>query len=227
MKYLSNIERDILLVHIGFISACLAIILLPIGIEIGVKLFILVILYSALIVIVGLVRKYKEWIYIWAFVFLISLFQIWPDWFLSAELNVLVFPEDGLFKIGTVSGYMVGLWVIPLFLIIFLGKQLQERFSKEIAYSSVILISSLIFVFAEQSMWMLQSWYAQNVIMIGHLALYIIVPEIILGISTYYCYEMIKEKSHLLKIPTAFLIMILYLGSAVFFYFLVERVFFP
>ncbi|GAG92489.1 unnamed protein product, partial [marine sediment metagenome] len=96
-------ERDALLVHLVFIFACLAIILLPIGIGIGVELFILVILYSLLIVIVGLLRGYKEWIYIWGFVFLISFFQIWPDWFLSAELNILVFPEDGLFKIGTVS----------------------------------------------------------------------------------------------------------------------------
>ena len=226
-KLFSEIERDALLVHLIFIVACLLIILLPFGISIGVKLFILVILYSLLIVIVGLLRDYKEWIYIWIFVFLISFFQIWPDWFLSAELNVLVFPEDGLFKIGTVSGYMIGLWVIPLFLIVFLGNQLQERFSQRVAYISVIILSLLIFGLSEQSMWMLQSWYAQNVIMIGHLALYIIIPEIILGITTYYFYEKIKEKGHLFKIPTAFLIMIIYLGSVVFFYFLVERLAFP
>jgi len=203
-KYFSDIERDALLVHLVFVLACVAILILPIGIEIGIKLFILVILYSLLIVVVGLLRDYKEWIYIWIFIFLISVFQIFPDWILSAELNILVFPEDGLFKIGTVSGYMVGLWVIPLFLIIFTGKQLQERFSKRIAYIFVIISSLLIFGLSEQSMWILQSWYAQNVIMIGRLAVYIIVPEIILGVSTYYCYEVIKEKSHLLKIPMVF-----------------------
>ena len=203
-KYFSDIERDALLVHLVFVLACVAILILPIGIEIGIKLFILVILYSLLIVVVGLLRDYKEWIYIWIFIFLISVFQIFPDWILSAELNILVFPEDGLFKIGTVSGYMVGLWVIPLFLIIFTGKQLQERFSKRITYIFVIISSLLIFGLSEQSMWILQSWYAQNVIMIGRLAVYIIVPEIILGVSTYYCYEVIKEKSHLLKIPMVF-----------------------
>ncbi len=180
-----------------------------------------------LIVIIGLLRDYKEWIYIWIFVFLISVFQIFPDWILSAELNVLVFPEDGLFKIGTVSGYMVGLWVIPLFIIILIAKQLQERFSKKIAYISVIVLSLAIFGISEQSMWMLQSWYAQNVLMIGRVALYIIIPEIILGLSAYYGYELIKEKHHLFKIPIAFLIMILYLGNAVFYYFLIERVAFP
>ncbi|MHA2036704.1 MAG: DUF6989 domain-containing protein [Promethearchaeota archaeon] len=172
-------------------------------------------------------RDYKEWIFIWIFVFLISVFQIFPDWILSAEFNVLVFPEDGLFKIGTVSGYMLGLWAIPLFIIIFIAKQLQERYSKRIVYISVILLSLTIFGISEQSMWMLQSWYAQNVIMIGHVAVYVILPEIILGLSTYYSYELIKEKHHLFKIPVAFLIMILYLGSAVFFYFLIDQVIFP
>ena len=226
-KYFTDTERDFLLVHLVFIVACLVIMLLPIDIQIGVKLFILVALYNLLIVIVGILRDHKEWIYIWIFVFLISVFQIFPDWILSAELNVLVFPEDGLFKIGTVSGYMIGLWVIPLFLIIFIAKQLQERFSKKIAYISVIFLSLAIFGISEQSIWMLQSWYAQNVVMIGHVALYIIVPEIILGLSTYYCYEWVKEKIHWYKAPLAFLVMILYLGNAIFNYFLIERVIFP
>lgn len=130
-KFLSAIIRDALLVHLTFVICCLVIMLLPIGLQIGVKLFILVIIYSLLIVIIGIIRNHEEWISIWIFVFLISLFQIFPDWILSAEFNVLVFPEDGLFKIGTVSGYMLGLWVIPLIIMIFIANQIQKRFSKK------------------------------------------------------------------------------------------------
>jgi len=225
--FLSKVEKDALFVHLAFIITCLLVILIPFNVEIGVKLFILVIIYNLLILTVGIWQKHKNWLSIWLFTFFISLFQIWPDWILSAELNVLVFPEDGLFKIGTVSGYMAGLWVIPLFLIVFIGQQLQERYSKKVSYLSIISMSLMIFSLAEQSMWMLQSWYAQNVVMIGHIALYIIVPEIILGLSTYYFYELIKEKNHGYKIPLAFIVMILYLGSAVFFYFLIEQVILP
>jgi hypothetical protein len=224
--FFSKIEKDALFLHLAFVISCLLIILIPFGIEIGVKLFILVILYNLLILIVGMWQKHKNWLGIWFFVFFISLFQIWPDWFLSAELEVLVFPEDGLFKIGTVSGYMAGLWVIPLFLILFIGQQLQERYSRKISYVSVAAMSLLIFGLSEQLMWMLQSWYAQNVVMIGHIALYIIVPEIILGLSTYCFYEQIREKKYWFKIPLAFMVMILYLGNAVFFYFLIEQVIF-
>jgi hypothetical protein len=229
-KFLSNIEeeeRDALLVHLVFVIACLLIILFPMGIPIGLKLFILVILYNLLILVVGVLQNYKEWVKIWIFVFILSLLQIFPDWILSAEFNVLVFPEDGLFKVGTVSGYMLGLWVVPLFIIIFVAKQLQERYSRKGAYISVILLSLTIFGLSEQLMWMLQSWYAQNVIMIGHVALYIVIPEIILGLSAYFGYELIKDKHHLFKIPVAFLIMILYIGNAIFHYFIIERIFFP
>jgi len=198
-KYFSDIERDALLVHLVFIISCFLIIVLPIGIGIGVKLFILVILYSLLIVVIGLLRGYKEWIYIWIFVFLISFFQIFPDWILSAELNVLVFPEDGLFKIGTVSGYMVGLWVIPLFLIIFIGKQLQEHFSEKIAYIAVILLSLAIFGISEQSMWMLQSWYAQNVVMIGRVAHTLLFRRLFLGYPPTMAMKLLKRNIICLK----------------------------
>lgn len=64
-------------------------------------------------------------------------------------------------------------------------------------------------------------------IMIGRVAVYVIIPEIILGLSAYYGYEIIKEKPHWYKFPIAFLVMILYIGCAVFFYFLIESAIFP
>ncbi|MFX1379518.1 MAG: DUF6989 domain-containing protein [Promethearchaeota archaeon] len=218
---------DFLIIHLIFVVICVAILLIPISNYIGIKLFILILIYNILLPTYGYLRGYSEWINIWLFALLVSLFQIWPDWFLSSELNILVFPEDGFIKIGTVSLYMTGLWTIPLFLIIFTGLKIQERYSKTITYSIVGIISLLIFGLAEQTLWILQSWYAQNVFMIGHLALYIIIPEIMLGISTYYSFLLIREKKHLFKIPVTFVIMILYLGNAVFFYFLFDQILLP
>jgi len=219
--------RDFIIVHLIFIGLCFAILIIPIPIAIGIKLFILVVSYNLLVLLVGLFRKYSEWVKLWIFVFLISLFQIWPDWFLSAQLNVLVFPEDGLFKIGTVSGYMAGLWVIPLFLICFIGLKLKEIYSHSKALIIVGLISLNVFGFSEQTMWMLQSWYPQNVtLFFDHLAVYILIPEVILGLSTFYYFQKIKEKNYLSLIPVSFFIMIMYLGSASFFYFLFEKLIF-
>jgi len=61
---LSASERDALLVHFGFVIACLIIILIPLGIAIGIKLFTLIIIYNLLIVIVSIWRNYKNWLYI-------------------------------------------------------------------------------------------------------------------------------------------------------------------
>jgi len=219
--------RDFIIIHLIFIGLCFAVLIIPIPIAIGIKLFILVISYNLLIPLVGLFRKYSEWVKLWVFVFLISLFQIWPDWFLSAQLNILVFPEDGLFKIGTVSGYMAGLWAIPLFLLCFFGLKLKEIYSHSKSLVLVGFLSFSIFVFAEQTMWMLQSWYPQNVtLLLGHLAIYIIIPEVILGLSTFYYFEKIKTQHYLMLIVAAFGIMLLYLGSASFFYFLFEKLIF-
>ncbi|MFX0038386.1 MAG: DUF6989 domain-containing protein [Promethearchaeota archaeon] len=225
-----NISREILdliIIHLVFALICIIVIIIPFTNYMGIKLFLLVVIYNIILPVFGYLRKHFEWINIWVFVFLISLFQIWPDWFLSAELGILVFPEDGFLKIGTVSLYMAGLWTIPLFLITLAGLKMQEHFSKLITYVSIGIISLLIFGIAEQSMWILQSWYPQNVYVIGNLAIYIIIPEIILGVSTYFSFIIIREKNHILKIPISFIIMILYLGTAVFFYFLFDQILIP
>ncbi|MBY9008398.1 MAG: hypothetical protein KGD74_00870 [Candidatus Lokiarchaeota archaeon] len=223
----AKMTRDFIIVHLIFTVLCFTILILPIPIVIGIKLFILVASYNLLVLLVGLFKKYSEWVKLWFFVFLISLFQIWPDWFLSAQLNILVFPEDGLFKIGTVSGYMSGLWAIPLFLICFIGLKLEENYSPSKALIVVGLISLNIFVIFEQTMWMLQSWYPQNVtLFFDRLAFYIIMPEVILGLSTFYYFERIKNQHYIILIVAAFGIMLLYLGSVSFFYLLFEKVIF-
>ena len=125
--------KDFVIVHLIFIGLCFAIILIPFPIGMGIKLLVLVAFYNLGIFFLGILRKNKMWIKLFVFTFLISVFQIWPDWFLSAQLNVLVFPEDGSFKIGTVSGYMVGLWTIPLFIICFIGGVLEEEYRKDMS----------------------------------------------------------------------------------------------
>ncbi|MDA3897133.1 MAG: hypothetical protein PF482_13415 [Desulfobacteraceae bacterium] len=224
MIKLNRFEKDVIIFHTIFTILCGIVILAFSDIAIGQRLFFLVIVYNLVMPAWGFFRKDKDWTNLWLFTFILSMFQVFPDWFLSAQLNILVFPEDGCFKFGTVSGYMAGLWTIPLFIILFVGEQINERASKFAAYFSVAIASVIIFGGSEATLWLLPSWYAQNVYMIGHIALYILIPEIVLGTSTYACYQTIKAKPHWVKIPAAFIVMQLYLGSACFFYFLIEKI---
>lgn len=209
--------------HLIFTLITIIILLLPSELRIGIKLFILVLIYNIGALLLGLCSKDNLWLRIWVFSFMISVFQIFPDWFLSAELNILVFPEDGLFKIGTVSGYMFGLWTIPLFIIIFSGNRVRQTFTEMKAALIVIALALLIFGISEGTIWVIGSWYPQNVTtLFNHIAIYIIPAELILGFTSYYIFTLIEKKNLLFYLPLAFAIMLLYLGSASFFYFLIE-----
>lgn len=221
---LTRSEKDAILIHGVFTLLCGIVVFVFREIPIGRRLLFLVVVYNMGMLAWGILRKDAKWRDLWIFTFVLSLFQVFPDWFLSAQINILVFPEDGCFKIGTVSGYMAGLWTIPLFIILFTGERVSERISRPAAYGGVALLSLLIFGGSEAFLWMLPSWYAQNVTMIGHVAVYILIPEIILGVSAYACFQAIRTRPHWIKIPAAFLVMQLYLGSAAFFYFLVEKI---
>ena len=215
-------EKDAIIIHGFFTFLCLIILLAPLNQAVGIRMLALVIIYNLIMPLWGLIRKDNDLIHLWLFALILSLLQVFPDWFLSQQLNVLVFPEDGCFNIGSVSGYMAGLWAIPIFIIVFIGERVYIRYSNKSAYAAVALSSFVLFAGSEQLLWMLPSWHAQNVHMIGHVATYIVMPEIILGLAAYFAYQQITKLSHLYKFPAAFFVMQLYLGSAVFFYFFFE-----
>ncbi|MHA2253453.1 MAG: DUF6989 domain-containing protein [Candidatus Kariarchaeaceae archaeon] len=216
-------EKEVILLHVVFSLICGFVMIPNFQIDVGVQFLILVLLYDFLVLGLIYYRKYKHTFTIWLFAALLSLFQVIPDWILSEQLNVLVFPEDGVSKIGTVSIYMAGLWTIPIFILIFIGESIRLRYSGRMAYYSVSLCSLIIFSGSEMTLWRLGSWKAQNVTMFNHLAIYIILPEILLGLSAYWAYEKIQDERNWLKLPVSFLVMLLYVGAAVTSYFLLEQ----
>jgi hypothetical protein len=219
-SFLTMEEFDIFIFHILFAILCGIVLLVPISL--GFRLTLLVAIYIVAIPIVCTVRGYTECRNIWIFSLILSFFQFFPDWFLSAQLDILVFPEDNYLKIGTVSVYMAGLWTIPLFMIIFIGYRTEKRRTQNYSYLVVAIASLLIFGLSEQFLTI--SWHAQNVAMISNIAIYIIIPEILLGLTMYWMYLQTQEKLLPIKVGGAFIIMIIYLGNAAFFYFLLEKI---
>jgi hypothetical protein len=216
-------EKHFIAFHAFFTLICAPVVLVPAA-SMGARVLGLVILYNVALPLHGVIMKDRQWTRIWLFSFVLSLFQVFPDWFLSAQLGILVFPDHGPWSIGTIAGYMAGLWTIPLFVIIFLAERVRDRSSAGMAYITAALAALVIFGMSEVVSWRLPLWYARDVVMWGHTALYIIVPEIILGLSCLYGYNSVKGRGLGAIVPVAFLVMQLYLGSAAFFYFLVEKV---
>lgn len=215
-------ERDAALFHGAYALLCLMV-LLAVPAETGIKMLILVAFYVIALPVAATARGHRGWRDLWFFSLALSVFQVFPDWFLSRQLGILVFPEDGLFKIGTVSGYMAGLWTIPIFIITFVSSRMEERFSPKAGYAAAAFLALVIFGISEETVWILPSWYARNVLMVGHTAVYIILPEMLLGLASFYAFRHVRDRAWWTKIQAAFAVMIFYLGSAAFFYFIVER----
>jgi hypothetical protein len=216
-------DRDLILLHIVFSLLCVVVLYFLSNVAIGVRLLFLVIAYNTLVPLVGKFRNHTNWLSIWVFVFPLSLLLVFPDWYLAAQLNVIVFPDSGFLSIGTIPIYMAGLWAIPLFIIVYIGDRISQKKSMPITYLTVAILSLTIFGISEETLWALPAWYAQNVTRIGHVAIYIIIPEIMLGISTFIGYNQTREKLWWKKIIWAYIIMVLYLGNASLFYFLIEH----
>ena len=221
---LQPIEKQALRLHLIFACICLLVLLLPTDLAVGLRMLFLVIFYNILVPVWGWLQKDTGWLNLWLFALILSIFQVFPDWFLAAELNILVFPKDGCFNIGAVSGYMAGLWAIPIFIAVFVGERLRQWYSTTAAYIGVGGVSFILFTGSEQTLWLLPEKKKKNVFMIGHTAIYIVIPEIILGLTAFFAFQQVKTQGIRQKIIAAFLVMQLYLGSAAFFYFMIEKV---
>lgn len=217
-------EKQVIYLHLAFTPICIAVLLAPVTAAFGTRMLFLVIVYNLMNPLWGRWRRDYGWIDTWGFALILSVFQVFPDWFLSAELNILVFPDDGVFRIGTVSGYMAGLWAIPVFLIVFVGERVRLRYSARAGYVAAGAIAFILFAGSEQGTSVLPMWHPVNVAMIGQTAIYIVIPEIILGISALYAFQHVKYQPLWRVIIAAFLVMQLYLGSAAFFYFIIEKI---
>jgi hypothetical protein len=149
---------------------------------------------------------------------------VFPDLFLSNFLGVLVFPNSGFFHWISVSDYMAGMWVIPLFLTYQFGKEIMAKYGETVGYFSAGLFAVILFSLSEEFCALIPIWYAQKVSMFSHVAIYVIIPEGILGYSVLWMYEKVRGNIFM-SIVGAFLTSMIYTGSLVFFYFFLEKIF--
>jgi hypothetical protein len=223
MSQLERIDRDAILLHALFALVAALALTLPLGMRVGSRLCGLVILYNVALPALAWRRGYAEWLQLWSFLVPLSALQVFPDWFLSTELDVLVFPDIGSPSVGPVPLFMAGLWTIPLFVIVLLGRRIAARSRRNVVFASVVAASLLLFVGSEATLWRIPIWRAQNVATLAHVAIYLLVPEAVLGLSTLLAYESSLRRSIWRKLAAAFAVMLLYLGGVCFFYLIIER----
>ena len=217
-------ERDAVALHVWFAVLATVVLAVPADVRIGWRVALLVAAYIIAVPALAVARKHREWIGMWAFALVLSLLQVVPDRFLAEVLGTLEFPADGVPDIGEITGYMAGLWVIPLFLVLLIGRGVDTRQGRGPAYVAVLLTSAVLFIGAEQLMPELPAWRPVGVETIGNVALYIVPAELLLGVATFHAFEQSRNRWVLVRVPVAVVVMLLYLGTAVTSWFTIERI---
>ena len=158
----------------------------------------------------------------WRFVAILSLFLVVPDWFLADVLGTLHFPEDGAWRIGgRVSVYMAGMWSIPLswVLVAFPPRCAAADPPSLSQLLGAALMALVIFGAAEQLTTPLNLWLATDSVRhcVGHVALYVLPAEAILGAATLHAQRTTAQLSGwegcVRRILAAGAVAFLYLGA--------------
>lgn len=221
---LAPVERDGILFHGVFAAVCALVLLLPSGMPVGRRLLGLVLAYNVALPLVAWCRGHRLWLDVWLFLAPLSALQIFPDWFLAAELDAILFPGTGAPMVGPIPLFMAGMWVIPLFLIVGVGVRVEHRRGMVAAQAAVALLSGVLFVGSEATLWRVPVWWAQGVTTVGRVAVYLIVPEVLLGLSAFWAYRWGRDRATWQRLGAAFVVMLLYTGGLSFFYLLVEGI---
>ncbi|MBY0588934.1 hypothetical protein K2X85_17310 [bacterium] len=213
------------LLYLSFIYAALAGVVLAAlamnpTVPIGMGILVAVVYFNVIFPLAAIWGQHHEWLRLWVFLLPLSLMMILPDWFLSAQLDVLVFPSTGSPYIGTVPIFMAGMWTIPLVLVVWLADHAKSWGS----YLVAGIVSAVMFWGSEAIAWRIPIWHAQNVRQIEHVALYLLVPEVILGMTTLAAYRWSGRRGLMTRLMAAYLVMMIYLGQVAGFYFIVERI---
>lgn len=199
-------------------TAALAVALTQLAVpQLGMGLLALTVAYNLLLPLLLWRTGQNELLGLWAFLLPLSLFQVMPDWVLAQQLNILVFPDLGATRIGgVVPAYMAGMWVAPLFLSLWIGLR-SGRWGTEMAAIAALVLFAV-------SEWLARPyglWHSQGVSTSHGVALYVLVPEMLLGGAAFYAWRATSGQG-LRALFAAACVSTFYTGALVISYFLTD-----
>jgi hypothetical protein len=207
--------RDALLFHLFFAAAAAGVFYALRAPDLGWAILALVAIYNLLLPLIASRGGHRDWMELWLFLLPLSVLQVLPDWVLSQQFGILVFPDLGGPHIGMVPAYMAGMWVIPLFWILWLAGR---------SGLTAAALGLLLFGAAEWMAQPLHLWHAQHVGEVFGVARYVLVPELLLGWAAAYAYNNTRDSNPLARLGAAVCVTTFYTGALVLAYFLSEHV---
>jgi|GEM_PF-835071 len=227
MLSFNTAQKDFIWLQLAFATACVLMLWLS-DHAIGSILLILVVLFHIAAGLVAFIRQHHFWKRLWVFSLLFGALNIFPDWYLSAYAGWLVYPDEGVFKVGSISGYMPGLWSLAWFSLLYIGywgQALGRHLKPDFNGAIVLLVASLlVYGLSEHGFKLIGSWHAAALIehTIGNAAVYVIFAELNLMLLSYFLLPVLLRLNLWLQAFAALCLAQFYLGSLLFFYFLIE-----
>ena len=207
--------RDALLFHLLIAAAAAGVFFALRPPEFGWGILGLVAVYNLLLPLIASRSGHRDWLELWIFLLPLSVLQVLPDWVLTQQLGILDFPDLGGPHIGAVPAYMAGMWVIPLFWILWLAGR---------STVTATVLALLVFAGAEWAARPLQLWHAQHVDQFMGVAHYVLLPEALLGWAAAYAFRQSSDGNPFMRLGAAAGVTTFYTGALVLSYFLSEHV---
>lgn len=158
------------------------------------------------IVALAKIQGRSEWLSALTVVIPISIFQIFPDWFLAAGPDTLEFPDNGGVRIGDVIPLaMAGLWVLPLLVVVRLANDDMWRGAG---------VAAALFLGTELIAPSIGIWEPADIVReVAGVAVYVIPAEAALGAATIYAVRVAAQANWGTRIAAAAAVSIFYTGA--------------
>lgn len=179
------------------------------------------ILGTALAGVIGVVllarsQRRTAWLAALSVIVPISVFQVFPDWFLADMLGTIEFPDNGGVRIGDVIPLaMAGLWVPPLLITVLLAR--------DSLWKGAVIAAALFFA-TETLAPAIDLWApASGLQELLGVAIYVVPAEAALGAATVYAVRVAANEGWPTRITAAAAVSVFYTGALALSAFLIER----
>lgn len=164
--------------------------------------------YHLGLVLWGFVRGRSEWLFLWLFLLPLCVGQVLPDWALVRVVGVLTFPDPAQPRIGgDVPVYFLGLWMLVLFPLTLIG------LGRRHPLLSLAPLALLVFAAVEWAARPLGLWAHEGVLAFHGIALYPLLPELLLTLAALWSYRAYGRAHPLSRIGIALAINVFYAGA--------------
>jgi hypothetical protein len=219
----SDLERDQVILHLGFLALAVPGLLVSAGPSVGWRLALLAALYHVATLVVAAQGRHRAWLRVWWFIAVLGVLLTGSVSVLAWGLESVFLDDGGFWSMGGLPGFVPLLWAVPLTATVAVadavGRRRGERASWLVAGSvGALLLAGLEVVLAATG-----AAVPRDVLVVGAWAPYLLPAGILLGTAALAGTRWTRDGRLLLALPVAAVVALAHAGAAAIGWVVVER----